>query len=127
MSEIIFENLTKKQKAFLCNGCGKKGGFHPPKFLHFNACDEHDVDYYIGNTKKHKKQADKKFLKFMLVEAKNATFFLRIFRYLQAQLYYRFVRIGGRKSFHYGIRRKNLKDLETDMMISRIHKLAKGN
>ena len=45
-----YEELDVKQKAYICNGCGGKGGFvKPPYRIFFNAsCNHHDYGFWKG-------------------------------------------------------------------------------
>ena len=45
-----YRDLTPEEKAFICNGCGGKGGFiRPPHSKDFKEeCNHHDWNYHIG-------------------------------------------------------------------------------
>jgi hypothetical protein len=43
---IRFSDLTPEQEAFICNGCGGKGGWVPvPEFFCHASCDRKDADH----------------------------------------------------------------------------------
>ena len=67
---IRFADLTESQKAFICNGCGPKGGWVPvPDFLFHASCDHHDFNYWLGCTEQDRRKADHEFLTEMLKDA----------------------------------------------------------
>ena len=54
-----FEELTDYQKNFVSNGCGAKGSITPPRAEFFKAaCDQHDLDYFLGYREKDRLKAD---------------------------------------------------------------------
>lgn len=126
MAKIIFEKLTKRQKAFIVNGCGGRTGIKPPKFLHFNACDRHDVAYYVGCIKKHRKEADIEFLRLMKKSVKNSSFFLRPLRYAQAELYYHLVRVFGEKYFNLADKQKTMGNLGWEIAEKQMKEIMNG-
>jgi len=115
MKTITIKNLlfTQYQIEQLSNGCGSKnktfGWIKPPYKIFFDcSCDYHDVNYWIGVTKKDRKKADKGFFKYMRKDCKSAFKWYNPKRYyylLWARIYYIGVRIGGYKSFNYEIKK----------------------
>jgi hypothetical protein len=55
-----YEDLTLKEKARICNGCGGKGGFITPPHadLFKEECNNHDYDYHVGGSLWDKIKAD---------------------------------------------------------------------
>jgi len=98
-----YKNLTGNEKKRYCNGCGGKGGLiNPPEFLFHASCNHHDYLYYCGGTEIHRLKADRSFLRFMLLDADNASnLALRRFYRFWAFTYYFAVRYRGKKYFNY--------------------------
>lgn len=116
MTDIVFENLTREQKKYICNGCGGKGGFRPPQFVFKEDCNIHDVRYYVGCTEADKKIADREFYVNNLKQAQKFNWFLRLFVYKAlAWIYYKSVAWKGKQFFYYGPKKKTLEDLIEEM------------
>jgi len=99
----IYRPLTEYEKWAIWNGCGGKGGkIKPPQFVFKESCDQHDINYYIGFTEKHRKKADKQFLSAMIDQIKKESWFKRPFLYPVSYGYYLAVRVFGNKYFYYG-------------------------
>ena len=99
-------NLSAKDKARLCNGCGTKGlgGLLVPDTLYGlsieSACNIHDYQYHRGSTIEDKHEADRTFLNNMIriIEAKSGIL-LRWIRRYRAMSYYTAVRDFGGPAF----------------------------
>jgi hypothetical protein len=104
----------KVKKAFVPNGCGGKGGWvKPPDWIFYDDCCEHDGAYHEGGTEQDRLFADKLFLAHMLESvdgfARKPVKWYRkpgqearvAFLKSQAWLYYRAVRLCGKKYFKY--------------------------
>ena len=114
---VIYKDLTKEQKAFICNGCGGKGGWiKPPNFIFSKPCGEHDFDYWLGCDDEHKKKADESFYKRMKVKISQAKWYKKPHYHIWAYTYYKAVRIGGKKYFYYSNTQKTYTDLKLEMM-----------
>lgn len=116
--ELIKEGVLQAPADFLvcpistletiCNGCGSadsKFDFVPDTMwsLYIGyACHIHDYEYEKGETKEHKKIADKRFHKNMraLIKLKGGIF--RFPRYVRAYLYYAAVKRKGYPAFFKG-------------------------
>ena len=111
--KVTYENLTLKQKAFICNGCGGKGGWiKPPAIAIFDKpCGEHDFDYWLGCTDEDRKKADESFYKRMKKAVKNKAFCY----YIWAYGYYIAVRVFGKKHFNTSLKQKTWEDLKREM------------
>lgn len=108
--------MTPAQKAFLANGCGGKGGLlKPPDFCFRASCDQHDVNYQIGYTERHRRRADRQFLQAMLRDAIDLPFLAEPVAILAAIAYYRAVRRFGGAYFNYSDREYDIADLAIDM------------
>ena len=111
----------KEERKIICNGCGPKGLFIPiPNFVFKEACDHHDFNYWIGCNKAQRKKADKQFLTEMLYEA-NGNLWYKIWAYT----YYRAVRIGGIKCFHWDDVQRTKKDLKEFIIAQALENCAR--
>lgn len=98
-----FRDLTRDERAFICNGCGQKGGkIKPPDFVFKDSCDHHDYNYFLGFTETHRKKADKQFYKAMRDQIKGCWWYTKPALHATAFIYYRAVRHCGKGAFHYG-------------------------
>lgn len=102
--KIPYELLTPEQKAEICNGCGGKGGkVKPPKRIFFKAsCNHHDYGYWCGCTEAERKKNDEGLKKAMQDDCSKLPFWKKPFYYPWCYLYYRAVRVGGKKFFYWG-------------------------
>jgi len=105
---LRFRQLTRKQKEKICNGCGSKGGFiNPPEFLFHASCDHHDFLYWLGCTEDDRLKADKSFYKYMQLDIVNEDSFIkRLYYKMLAYIYYKAVRIFGKKYFNYAYEKR---------------------
>lgn len=95
-------NLNGPERAVLTNGCGGKGGWiNPPDFMYTASCDHHDFNYWLGYTEADRKAADRKFYAAMIKDCRRAPWYKRPFYRAVAWLYYRAVRLCGKRFFHY--------------------------
>lgn len=108
---IKYHELSNEQKQTICNGCGGKGGWiDPPEFLFHASCNQHDFYYWRGGTEEDRHTADAQFYEFMKKDAKDALWYNKPLCYILSFVYYKFVRIFGKKYFEYG-EMKSTKDL----------------
>lgn len=105
-------DFTSEQIKKLSNGCGGKSGLIPvPEFIFHASCDKHDVLYTIGGIEADRKKADDTFYKYMQLDIVNEDSRLkRIYYSVWAYVYYKSVRLFGKKYFSYG-KQKTMKDL----------------
>ena len=116
---LKYVDLTLAQKAFVCNGCGGKGGLvNPPEFLFHASCNHHDFLYWRGGTEADRKAADDAFYEMMKVDIAECSWHLRAHYHIWAYTYYKSVRLIGKKFFYYGDRPKNIVDLISEMQRS---------
>jgi hypothetical protein len=108
---IRFSDLTPEQEAFICNGCGGKGGWVPvPEFFCHASCDHHDFRYWKGGSEADRKDADHDFLVEMLKDAGDDPTKQTI-----ALTYWMAVRLFGAFYFHYSDREQDEYDLAREM------------
>ena len=113
MSRIRYVDLSEEDKGFIINGCGAKGGpFNPPDFIFTASCDQHDFNYWLGCTEADRLEADFQFYQAMIVDAYEASWYSRYFYCFLAWIYYKAVRVFGKKFFYYGSKKRTRKDLE---------------
>ena len=116
MYNLKYEDLTKGQKYFVANGCGGKGGIiKPPNFIFLASCGHHDFRYWRGGTKSQRQRDDEAFYLWMKEDIKNAKWYLKPHYHIWAYTYYKSVRLGGGKYYHFADKQKNLKDLIAEM------------
>lgn len=102
-SPLRYSDLSTQDKINICNGCGTKGGwFNPPEFLFHASCNQHDFYYWRGGTEADRERADEEFYRFMKQDASEGKWYQRPFMYAMAFVYYKAVRISGKKYFEYG-------------------------
>jgi len=114
-------------KLYICNGCRPSWlSEHIPDKLekalapYFDeifkqACDEHDICYYIGNTKKDFKKCNKQFYKRMKQSIKrNGNWYSRWWFYYKAWQYYKLVSKFGKSSFYFAETKRILPSLEAE-------------
>ena len=109
--------MTPEERALIGNGCGPKGLFiKVPDFIFTASCCRHDVNYWIGCTKKDRKRADKGFYRAMKADYMAYTKFLTRRRYaLWAWIYYRAVRMFGGRYFYFAKKQRTWDDLDQAM------------
>ena len=113
---LEYKQLTDKQKQFICNGCGGKGGFiNPPEFLFNACCNHHDFLYYRGCTEDDRKKADDKFYQLMKEDINLSSWYMKPHYHLWAFTYYQSVRLIGKKFFYYADKPKEMNDLILDI------------
>lgn len=109
---IRLVDLTASQRAAICNGCGSKGGpfawLKPPKLCFTDACDQHDLAYWVGGDAGAKARADldlwigcSEALEAWEAEKPRGRIGVAL-RWVAAWVFWQAVRLGGRWSFHYG-------------------------
>ena len=109
---LHFHELTEEQKKKICNGCGAKGGwFDPPEFLFHASCNQHDFYYWRGGSEADRKKADEAFYRYMQIDANRYSGLKRLKYLAIAYIYYKAVRIFGRRHFYYG-KQKTREDLQ---------------
>lgn len=104
---IRYRDLSETEKAFICNGCGPKGGFiSVPEFFCHASCDHHDFNYWIGCTEEDRKKADWEFYTAMKQDAG-----CNPIKHIIALGYFLAVRHFGATCFHYADKERDWKDL----------------
>ena len=104
---IRYRDLTEAQKAFICNGCGPKGGKIPvPEFFCHASCDHHDFNYWLGCSILDRLKADLEFYREMIRDAG-----MNPIKQTIALTYFTAVRIFGPVCFHYAKQQRDEKDL----------------
>ena len=116
MTDLRYDELSCEERAVICNGCGRKGGWlDPPDWIFVASCDRHDASYWIGCTEADRKRADQGFLSAMLEDASRAPWWSRNWYRFVAWTYYRAVRWFGASAFYYGPRKRTREDLDEHM------------
>jgi len=126
-----YEDMTDKEKKYLCNGAGKKGlqGYLVPDWfgIFTEPSNRHDFDYWQGCSEEDKIIADRRYLDSLLnvseykdVELKNKrNFAIRWFLRKMAFKYYSAVmELGGNKKlggFNYSDKKRTHMDLIHEM------------
>lgn len=106
---LTYEQLTTHQKDRICNGCGSKGGLiNPPEFLFHASCNRHDFRYWLGCTEEDRKNADDSFYKWMKKDISICKWYLKPYYHLWAWVYYKAVRLLGKKHFYYSNKPRTL-------------------
>lgn len=105
----------KDRKALALNGCGPKiAGWAVPELAFHEACDLHDLLYFMGGTKRDRWAADGAFLDLMLAQGRftrsKRSRWARAKVWFQAHLYFWAVRALGAGSFSWG-RQKTLGEM----------------
>lgn len=78
------------------NGCGAQDSiFNPPDFDFKDACDDHDVAYSAGGTRKDRRKVDANFRRAMVKRAIQEPWYKTLYLYPFAYLYWAGVRLGG--------------------------------
>ena len=116
--EFWFDDLDQAEKEWIANGCGPKGGWFPvPEFGvdHARACCVHDFFYWVGHTEFDRRNADRRFLRTLLMAADEQPWWSRWYYVSMARIYYAAVRILGKGSFYYGPRYRTIGDLRAEM------------
>lgn len=100
-----FEDLTEKQKDYICNGCGGKGGkVVPPYAIMFEAdCNHHDFGYWKGGSIWDRFKADWKLAVAMTKDAFNFGWKLHRSAYFMGWTvgYFVGIRLAGFTFFNY--------------------------
>lgn len=97
-----FSELTPREVAAICNGCGGKGGWvRPPQFRFRADCNHHDFHYWRGGSERDRRKADRQFLLSMIGDSLELRGPRQFFHILAAIVYYNAVRFCGRKFFFY--------------------------
>lgn len=100
-----WRELNPRQRDFISNGCGSKGGWlRPPGFLFTASCDQHDFHYWRGADDDDRTEADAAFLRAMLWDAAQSGGWARWFHRSLAYTYHWAVRRWGAQSFKYRTR-----------------------
>ena len=117
MKKLNYLALSDKQRKFICNGCGPKGGLVPvPNFCFKASCNHHDFNYWLGCNKVDRKKADDQFYQAMKIDCMLESRFLIRLRYkFWAWLYYQAVRLFGHKFFYFADKKRTWEDLDNAM------------
>ena len=110
----FISRMNEYDKLVICNGCrpewlsdvipDKLEKVIAPYFdeIFKNACNIHDLKYFIGGTKRDKKEADKDFYIAMKLSIKrNSHWYSRLWFRYKAWQYYRLVRKYGNSAFNF--------------------------
>jgi hypothetical protein len=112
MEKLKYKDLTPEEKRKICNGCGGKGGkINPPEFKFNASCNHHDFNYWRGHTESDRRKADKEFYKAMKGDARKLPWYRRSIHFSLAYIYYKAVRISGKKFFYYGPKYRDRSDI----------------
>jgi hypothetical protein len=68
---LSYDELTPEERAWICNGCGPRGGPNVPDFIFNKSCCRHDFDYWLGFAESDRTRADSRFLTNMLEDVTN--------------------------------------------------------
>ena len=103
MSTIVIDDLTSEELLYISDttGCGAKA-LDVPDWIFLPACQEHDLDYWIGGDVAGRSAADRKFLKNMLKLSNEMPWWSRYWYRSLSYVYYWAVRLGSAKYFWYG-------------------------
>ena len=107
MAGLFLEDLNDEEIHFIVGetGCGSKGA-DVPDFIFLEACQQHDLEYWIGGGKEDRKEADIRFLEGMKAAAQTRdSWWSRCWYLMLANVYYWGVRLGAAKFFWYGDQR----------------------
>jgi len=111
------DGLDNDQLGHITNGCGG-GMFDVPDWIFFAACQQHDLDYWIGCTEENRRNADLAFYVGMKAAVVKLSWYKRWFYYGMAYTYYKSVRLFTAKYFYFGPTRRTLGDLAVEMGIT---------
>lgn len=115
MADIpTLDGLDTSQLGHITNGCGG-GMFDVPEWIFHDACQQHDLDYWIGCTENDRAIADKNFYNGMKAAITKVSWYKRWFYYGLAYTYYRSVRLFTRKHFYYGPTKRTYDELAIEM------------
>lgn len=107
MTAFLFTDMTPAMLAATTNGCGAKTGwmsYLPLPQGHARIhCDQHDVAYKRGATKRDRLIADQMLLEGMLEDMRSMRWWQRPGFWYKAWLYYVAVRIFCADMFHYNV------------------------
>ena len=116
---LRFEDLTAKERAWLCNGCGPKLLIPVdlvPEFVFHAACERHDFDYWRGGSESDRKAADVRFRRAMLDACQRCPgWWSRAWHRWLAWRYYTGVRWLGGRAFSYRERFGTREDLAREI------------
>jgi hypothetical protein len=108
------DGLDTAQLGHITNGCGG-GTFDVPDWIFHDACQQHDLDYWIGCTEEDRAVADKNFYAAMKTAVSKISWYKRWFYYGMAYTYYRSVRLFTKKYFYYGPTKRTYAELAVEM------------
>ncbi len=114
---VKYRDLTAKEREFITNGCGSKGGIvKVPNFMFKASCNQHDFYYWRGCTEKERLSADTKFYEKMLEDVTGVVWYKRWFYGAWAWTYYKAVRFGGKHAFYYADKQRTRLELMEEML-----------
>ncbi len=107
-----YKDLTPQQQANIGNGCGGgKTALFVPNFTFYADCNQHDFYYWRGGNIFDKSKADWLFYYYMVKDLKmEDNYFLKVFYFLMATIYYIMVSVFGSLFFNWG-KQKVMSDL----------------
>lgn len=105
-----YEELTDRMKAYICNGCGGKGGIViPPKAIFFNAsCNHHDYGFWKGGSFRDMMNCNATFFSEMIKDCNRLPFWKRPYYYGWCATYYWGVFLAGSMFFNFTERPRNI-------------------
>jgi len=109
-----YEDLTERQKAYICNGCGGKGGIVvPPKAVFFKAsCNRHDYGFWKGCTEDDFSKCNSVFYIRMKEDVKRLPMWKRPYYYTWCRLYFTGVSIAGKGFFNFAKKKREVDDFD---------------
>jgi hypothetical protein len=120
MSKLLtLDGLDQAQLGHIVNGCGGVG-VDVPDWIFYSACQQHDLDYWIGCAETDRKTADLTFYTSMKNAASKLSWYKRWFYYGMAYTYYRSVRFFAGKYFYIGPAKRTADDLAVEMGVNPI-------
>jgi hypothetical protein len=118
MSKLLtLDGLDQAQLGHIVNGCGGVG-IDVPDWIFYAACQQHDLDYWIGCAEADRKTADVLFYTNMKLAACKLSWYKRWFYNSMAYTYYRSVRLFAAKHFYLGPAKRTADDLAAEMGIT---------
>jgi hypothetical protein len=106
-----FEDISDEYKEFVGNGCGPKVASWIPELSFTSACQQHDLDYWLGGTEDDRKIADLRFYHNMIETANRHSWLDRWFYKSVAWIYYQAVKRYGSNEFEYLNKSRTLDEL----------------
>ncbi len=119
MKLLKYSELNERQKDFISNGCGSKGGIIKiPNFRFKASCNQHDFYYWRGCSIEHRNKADVSFYNLMKEDIRETdlSWYKIAYYHTWAWSYYQAVSWFGGDFFNYDDNPKTAHDLNREMM-----------